>query len=145
MEASLEPASLYQGNYLPYLNRTHSYRETNCLSLIAEFYEKELGISWEEERQLFNNFNMEDLRSVMRIPIERIYALKNWSKISLTDMREFDILIYTRKDLLSHFSMYAGNLKILDLRENKKSALKHWNDNTRDNLAGIMRHKQLVT
>ena len=132
-------------NYLKYLNIKHDYQTNNCLSLIASIYENELHIPWIEERVLFNNFVINDIKDLRKIPISAIYNLKNWSKISLTEIQEFDIIIYTRLNKLSHFSMYVGNLKILDLRENFSSVLRHFNDTQRDNIEGIMRHKQLVT
>ncbi len=132
-------------NYLPYLNRTHSYTGDNCLSIIAEIYEKELNIPFTEERQLFNNFCFQDLKEIRRIPLEKVYSLENWIKIQLTQLQEFDIIVYTRNLKISHFNMYAGSYKFLDLIENQKSVLRHFNDIRTENIDGIIRHKQLVT
>ena len=68
-------------NIIPYLNIPHSYAGPNCLSLIADFYEKELKIPFTDERGIFNNFNIPNLKALRDIPIENVYSLKNWLKI----------------------------------------------------------------
>ena len=128
-----------------YLNIPHDYENSNCLALICRFYEEELGIKWEEERKLFNNFKIKDLKELRRIPVENVFTLKNWLKIDLTHIQEFDIIVYTREKKLSHFSMYVGDYKVLDLIEHQKSVLRHLNDNKRKNIEGCIRHRQLAT
>jgi hypothetical protein len=115
------------------------------MSLIAKFYEEELGIPLTEEREIFNNFKIKDIRDLRRIPVDQVFKLNNWTKINLTELQEFDILMYTRKDKLSHFSMYVGNYKVLDVREGQHSMLRHLSDTNRSNIAGIFRSRQLVT
>lgn len=132
-------------NIVKYLNILHNYSGTNCLALISQFYETELGILMEEERLLFNNFKIPDLKALREIPVEKVYSLKNWSKINLTNIKEFDIIMYTRHSKISHFSMYVGDLKILDLRQNSHSVLRHLNDTQRDSIESCFRHKQLAT
>jgi hypothetical protein len=132
-------------NYLPYLGRIHNYQKDNCLSLIAEIYEKELNISLIEERQLFQNFCFNDLKEIRRIPVQAIYNLKNWNKICLTKLQEFDIIIHVKYNKLAHFTMYAGSYKVLDLSESQKSVLKHLDDKQRTYIDGVIRHRSLVT
>ena len=140
-----EQAYLYQNNMIEkYLNISHDYEQINCLSLICKFYEDELGIIWEEERILFDNFKIATLKDLRRIPINNVFTLKNWIKIDLTFIQQSDIIVYTRKKKLSHFSMYVGNYKVLDLVENQKSVLRHFNDNKRNNIEGCIRHRQLA-
>jgi hypothetical protein len=136
-----EPVLPYLVNYRQYLNIPHDYKTNNCISLIANFYDKELKIPFEEERVLFNNFSITSIKELRSIPIESIYALKNWTKISLTEIQEFDIIIYTRNSKLSHFAMYMGEYKILDVKEGQTSKLSYLNDTQRNNIEGIMRHK----
>jgi hypothetical protein len=128
-----------------YLNIQHNYEDSNCLALICRFYEEELGIKWEEERRLFNNFKITDFKDLRKVPVENVFTLKNWLKINLTFVREFDIIVYTREKRLSHFAMYVGDYKVLDLVENQKSVLRHFNDNKRNNIEGCIRHRQLAT
>lgn len=132
-------------NYIQYLNRDHNYQTSNCLTLICEFYEKELGIIWDEERKLFNNFSLNSFGEIRKVPVGEVYNLRNWIKINLTEIQEFDIIVYTRNLRLSHFAMYAGNFKILDLVESQKSVLRHFNDQQRNNIDGVIRHRSLVT
>lgn len=132
-------------NIVKYLNIPHSYSGTNCLSLIAKFYETELNISFSEEREIFNNFQIPNLKALREIPIEKVYSLKNWSKIDLTNIEEFAIIMYIRHSKISHFSMYVGDLKILDLRQNSHSVLRHLNDTQRDSIGSCFQHKQLAT
>lgn len=143
---SQELVYLYQDKMIEkYLNIQHDYEHSNCLWLICKFYEEELGIKWEEERKLFNNFKITDFKELRRVPINNIFTLKNWLKIDLTFVQEYDIIVYTREKKLSHFAMYVGNYKVLDLVENQKSVLRHFNDNKRNNIEGCIRHRQLAT
>ena len=72
-------------SYRKYLNIQHDYASINCLSLICSFYENELGISWEEERKVFNNFQISSIKELRKIPIEDIYKMSNWIKKDLTN------------------------------------------------------------
>ena len=139
------PVSPYLDNLKNYLNVAHNYQNSNCLGLIARFYETELKIPFDEERILFNNFCITSIKDLRRIPIDRVYTLKNWIKIDLTNLQEFDIIVYTRQQRLAHFSMYVGQYKILDLAENQRSVLKHLNDTNRNNIEGAIRHRQLAS
>ena len=127
-----------------YLNIQHNYENSNCLTLLCRFYEEELGIKWDEEKIIFNNFKITDFKDLRKIPVDNVFTLKNWLKINLTFVREFDIIVYTREKRLIHFAMYVGNYKVLDLVENQKSVLRHFNDNKRNNIEGCIRHRQLA-
>ena len=128
-----------------YLNIPHDYNHVTCISLIGSFYENELGISWEEEKLALQKYNVKSLKDLFKVPIEDIYKLKNWEKVDLTNIQKYDIIIYTIKNKLSHFSMYVGNYKILTLHENERSQLRHFNDVVRNQITSIHRHRQLVT
>lgn len=129
-----------------YLNIKHDYASNmNCLILICMFYEKELGIMWDEERKLFNNFEFKSLREVRKqVTIEKLHGLKNWIKIDLITLQNYDILVHAKSNKISHFSMYVGEQKVLDLRENQYSMLRHLDDKQRENIEGCYRHRQLV-
>lgn len=130
--------------FTKYLNIKHDYEGINCLSLICKFYEKELNIPWEEEKLLFNNLHFTSIREIRKIPVEKLHNLKNWIKIDLLNIRKYDIIVYTKNEKLSHFAMYVGEQKILDLREEQHSVLRHFNDRQRDHIEGCYRHKQLA-
>lgn len=133
-------------NYLKYLNIAHQYdSDHNCVGLLAAIYERELNIDLSPEKNIFNNFKVLNLAEVRSIPISDLSKLNNWIKISLTNIQEFDIIIYTRNNKLSHFAMYVGDNKIIDVVERGRSSIKHLNDFTRKNIYSVIRHKQLVT
>jgi hypothetical protein len=132
-------------NIIPYLNIEHDYMGTNCISLIASFYEKELGISWVDEKNEFLNFKVQGAKEVRKIPISALENLKNWTKINLTDIKPFDIIVLVQNDRIKHFVMYVGEGKVLDLKEKSKSVLRYLNDKHRDETSVVFRHRQMAS
>jgi hypothetical protein len=133
-------------NIVKYLSRLHNYEDNiNCVTILADFYENELKIDLTEEKSIFNNFQVSSIKDLRKIPVEVLLSLKNWTKIDLTNLREYDIIIYSKNNKFSHFAMYVGDNKILNLSENERSALRHFNDKYRQNIQSCIRHRSLAT
>jgi len=130
-------------SYRKYLNIQHDYASINCLSLICSFYENELGISWEEERKVFNNFQISSIKELRKIPIEDIYKMSNWIKKDLTNIQPLDIIVYTRNSKLAHFSLYLGDYKILNLVQESFSKVTRLDDTQRNNIESVLHHRNV--
>lgn len=76
--------------------------------------------------------------------------IKNWFKINLTELKEYDILVFTnRKDQPRHFGMYIANNKFIHLPSDSMCVISELNDKYRERLqfgkcSGVYRHNDLV-
>ena len=81
-------------NITKYLGIPHSYEAgLNCITIIHEFYKKELNIDCIQElipsnitnSRWMKNFSLEDIDG---------WALKHGIKVTLTDIQDYDVLLF---------------------------------------------------
>ena len=108
--------------YVPYLKIKHEWDNINCYTLIELIYLSHLSIDLKNslgknigycehmnKRWFIANFTKAHLDK----------ELENWDKISLTDLKEFDILVFTnKKNRPFHFGLYIAQNTFIHLEEN---------------------------
>ena len=138
--------------HLPYLGIKHDYSNTNCITLVKSIYEAELNFY--EFDTIFNNIGVpkgpptDKKRWVFRITVDQIegQALKFFKKVNLTDIKEFDLLIFKLNEIRpSHFGVYVTSNKFLHSEEGKYSCLSELDDFYRKRLSSVWRVYQKNT
>lgn len=135
--------------YLPLLNLSHSWEGINCFTLVDKVYEDFLNISlsdtWKRAEilkyskeitaQWYKKYNKEKLDQ----------ETKYWVKIPLTELLEFDILVFTSsKDIPTHFGIYIEQNMFIHVLENTNVSLHLLDDECREKIYGAYRHPKLV-
>ncbi len=135
-----------QSKYLKYLNKKHDYLENNCITLINEIYKIELNSNAFDELWVYLSMpegKPQDGKAWMkRFSIQDIEygASLVAKKVDLTDLQEYDVILFKSKRLLPiHFGMYVGYNKFIHLEEGRFSKIDVLNDNWRDMIASIWR------
>src|ERR1051326_5664105 len=92
--------------YYKYLNINHSWSEINCLTLIELIYKDELKIDFQDTWLRTKPEKID--KNWFKIYGTNIFQdeLKHWINIPLTNLMEYDILVYTTKEGIPvHFGM----------------------------------------
>jgi cell wall-associated NlpC family hydrolase len=140
--------------YRKYVGIKHSWEDINCLTLIEWIYKEHLNIDfmpmWKRaqrengttavDRHWYHTYGASYL----------LNELEYWTKIDLSNVQEFDILIFvTRSNLPVHFGMFIGDNRFIEILENNYSQITELDDKHRRLLqlentsAGIYRHKEI--
>ena len=133
--------------YQKYLTKHHDWESFNCFHLIESIYREFLGIElsdlfnrvkidWSNshitKRWFYQNFTKEKLRE----------EEQNWVKVPLTDLQEFDILVFTtKKDRPVHFGLYITSNRFIHLEEYKNASFAYLDQDWRECLYGAYRHR----
>jgi len=135
-----------QSKYLKYLNKKHDYLENNCITLINEIYKNELNSNAFDKLWVYLDMpdgKPQDGKAWMkRFSIQDIEygASLVAKKVDLTDLQEYDVILFKSKRLLPiHFGMYVGYNKFIHLEEGRFSKIDVLNDNWRNMIASIWR------
>lgn len=143
------------GKYQEYLTLTHEWEDLNCLTLLEHLYKKYLNIdfmdTWLRADRKDGSTNI-DARWFAKYRREDfLNEISNWIKIELTQIKEFDILVFTSKgNLPKHFGMYIGQNYMIHMLQNNPCQISFLDDTYRDKLnientaSGIYRHVNLV-
>lgn len=129
-------------NIQRYLGMPHIYGSYDCIVLVQQFYEKELGCSFDlptypHSRQWMKQYTIDFLD-------ER--ASKYGKKVSLTDAQDYDLISFKSKksNLLIHFGLYIKPNRMLHVEEGKASQVEQLSDYWLQHLHAIYRHDKLV-
>ncbi len=135
-----------QLKYLKYLNKKHDYLENNCITLISEIYKNELNSNAFDKLWIYLDMpegKPQDGKAWMkRFSIQDIEygASLVAKKVDLTDLQEYDVILFKSKRLLPiHFGMYVGYNKFIHLEEGRFSKIDVLNTNWREMIASIWR------
>jgi hypothetical protein len=136
--------------YLKYLGIPHEWDTFNCFTLIEHIYNRELNIEFsdvwtrlkESKNCLFTTIWYKKYNPIL------LQEIGNWIKISLQEVKEFDILVFKAKhkpDLILHFGMYIDlPNKYIHTEEYKSSCINELNQEARERLYGVFRHPKMV-
>lgn len=132
--------------YLHYLRVKHDWNHINCLTLIEDIYDRFLGVNFNQSykrlnvdknkttysrRWFYSNFTKEFLE------VESKY----WVKITLTDLKEFDILVFVdKKERPNHFGCYIAQNKFIHIQEHQFATIELLNEDWREQLQGVYRY-----
>lgn len=129
-------------NIHKYIGIPHSYGNTDCITLVQQFYLQELGCSFDiptylPSRQWMKQHTVDSFDE---------WASKYGKKVSLTDAKNYDLISFKSKksNLLIHFSLYIKPNKMLHVEEGKSSQVDQLSDYWLQHLHAIYRHDKLV-
>ena len=133
-------------NITKYLGIPHSYEAgLNCITIIHEFYKKELNIDCIHElipsnitnSRWMKNFSLEDIDG---------WALKHGIKVTLTDIQDYDVILFKSRKLNRpiHFGMFLLPYNMLHLEEGSHSRYELINTTWTDCIHSAYRHRSLV-
>lgn len=140
--------------YYKYLEYHHSWQCINCLTLIEKIYKDNLDIDfsdqWKRAGRMDGTSGIDS--SWPKKFKDAILSEKiNWVKISLTELKEYDILAFVnRKNIPFHFGCYISNNKFIHAPRNSNINITDLNDYYREWMTyeytdgGAYRHKYLV-
>ena len=136
---------MVRNNIVNYLGLQHDYLGTNCITIIDQFYNKELQIDCIQE---LIPTTIENRRWMKDISLEDInkWALQHGIKVSLTDAQDFDVMVFKSKKFNRpiHFGMFLKPCNMLHLEEGRTSRYETISNEWLNALYSIYRHKSLV-
>jgi len=125
-----------------YLGIKHDYGKYDCVTLVQQFYEQELGCSFNlpaypHSRLWMKQYTVDFLDE---------WASKYGKKVSLTDAQNYDLISFKSKksNLLIHFGLYLKPNRMLHVEEGKTSQVEQLSDYWLQHLHAIYRHDKLV-
>lgn len=162
------------GLIAPYVDRPWRAGIFSDMSLVIDYYNKQLGIKilgWEEEEVIveakdrghFNSLKFEEIdlalwksRSYTDEVYKKYYSIEINNERHLNfflkkgfkkvkDFKKHDVL-FTKKslDLSGHASIFLGGNRVLDHAYRKKSSIENFSNNLKYSLKYILRHESLL-
>jgi len=138
--------------YRKYLGIKHDYQNTNCITLIAEIYEKELHR--DDFTKIWEYLNLPDGHPEQENKWWKFFTLqkllqctqKYATKIeNIVDLQEYDVIIFSapRRRIPVHFGMYIGQNYMIHLEEKSTSKIEMLNDDWREKIHSVYRRKMV--
>lgn len=125
-----------------YLGKQHKYGTFDCILLVQNFYQQELGVSFDTpsysfSRQWFKSFTLDAIDE---------WASKYGKKVSLTDARNYDLIIFRteKRNYATHFGIYIEHNKMLHVEEASQSRIDILDDYWKARIYRVYRHNELV-
>lgn len=123
-----------------YLGIPHNYSSINCLTLVLKVYKDILGIDVElpcypQSRKWINVYDPAFIDS---------WAQKYSTKVSLTQLKKYDLIVFNYAKYIDHFSLYLENYKMLHVRENSMSKIESMTSEDIQNIYACYRLNELV-
>ena len=125
-----------------YLFIQHDYNATNCVTLITDFYAKELSIDIElpeypKSKRWMLEFTTDSVD---------LWADKYAIKVPLTAAKNYDLMVFkaSNSNYLTHFGLYLERGKFLHMEEGKTSKIELLDDYWLSSLYKVLRHEQMV-
>lgn len=124
---------------IEFLGLPHSYGTTDCITLVINFY-KHLGIHVEIPTYTHSR------RWIKETPNSLIHntLLKYTKKVNLTEIKNYDLIVFSNKDYINHFAVYLDYYKMLHIEEQSVSKIERLDDYWINNIYGVFRPNELV-
>jgi cell wall-associated NlpC family hydrolase len=122
-------------NIQRYIGLPYEYGNVDCIKLLQTFYSQELGISidlpsYTFSKRWYYNFTLSEIDE---------WASKYATKVSLTNIKTYDLIVFKNKNVAQHFGMYITPFKLLHIETNSLSCVKTLNQSDLDSIYGIYR------
>lgn len=123
-----------------YLGLKHQYGTTDCITLVRNFYEQEFFIKinipeYVHNRRWMKQFTIQDID---------YWAKQCAKKVSLTEAKNYDLIIFKSGSYIIHFGIFIMPNRILHIEEAKTSCVECLSDYWITRIHGIYRHNELV-
>jgi cell wall-associated NlpC family hydrolase len=125
-----------------YLGIKHCYGSYDCITLVQNFYEQELGCSFNLPAYPTSRLWMKEYTTDFLDE----WASKYGKKVSLTEAQNYDLISFKSKksNLLIHFGLYIKPNKMLHVEEGNTSRVDTLSDYWMEHLHAIYRHDKMV-
>lgn len=126
--------------YNKYLGRKHVYGNFDCIRLVKEFYNNELGVSFDIPSYTLSN------KWIKEFTLESIdnWITKYGKKIELTEIKNYDLIVFKSGNFATHFAIYLAPNKILHVEDNSYSKIDVLDEYWLTQLYKAYRHDKLV-
>ena len=125
-----------------YIGLRHSYDNTNCITIIKDFYLKKLNLEFSLPDYPLSKHWIKEFTTT---------SIDNWAaqcakKVSLTNAKDYDVIAFKSKktNLVTHFGMYLMPSKMLHIEEGGISCVETLSDYWVESIHSIYRHDSLV-
>ena len=125
-----------------YLFIQHAYNATNCITLITDFYAKELNIdiklpAYSKSKRWMLEFTTDSVD---------IWADKYATNVPLTAAKNYDLMVFkaSNSNCLTHFGLYLERGKFLHMEEGSTSKIELLDDYWLSSLYKVLRHEKMV-
>ena len=125
-----------------YISLPHSYDNTNCITLIKDFYNNELNLEFSLPDYPLSKHWIKEFTTM---------SIDNWAaqcakKVSLTNAKDYDVIAFKseKTNLVIHFGMYLMPSKMLHIEEGGISCVETLSDYWVESIHSIYRHDNLV-
>ena len=136
---------MVRDNISKYLGYYHNYLEINCITIINDFYKKELNI---DDIEKIIPSDIKNRNWMKKISLEQIdeWALTYGKKVSLTEARDFDVMVFKSERFQRpiHFGMFLKPCHMLHLEEGRTSRYETITNEWATCFHAIYRHQSLV-
>jgi len=131
--------------YTKYLTLKHSWSGINCLTLIELIYKEQLNKSffkvWQRAEREDGTTNVAR-KWFKEYTTQIINEIKNWNKISLPEITEYDIIVFrSKRGIINHFGMYIGNNQFIHIMDGCYATISELNDEWREQIYSVCRYK----
>ena len=125
-----------------YIGLRHSYDNTNCITIIKDFYLKKLNLEFSLPDYPLSKHWIKEFTTT---------SIDNWAaqcakKVSLTNAKDYDVIAFKseKTNLIIHFGMYLMPSKMLHIEEGGISCVETLSDYWVESIHSIYRHDSLV-
>lgn len=136
--------------YSKYLGHKHVYTGLNCITLISEFYKRELNSDVFDSLFSYlknNNKEINSRRWMQSVSFEDIdrWAVEHAVKVNLTNAQDYDVIIFKSEKYSCpiHFGLYIYEMKMLHVEEGSHSMITPITDYWLDKIYAIYRRKMV--
>tara|TARA_B110000503_G_C7118037_1_gene401216 strand:+ start:279 stop:698 length:420 start_codon:yes stop_codon:yes gene_type:complete len=131
--------------YDKYLGIKHSYTQINCVSLLDIIYKEQLHSNaftkicgMLDIKSLYAYKDKQWMHNIKKSEVEAcITSIAR--KIILTDIQEYDVILFRHKKVLTHFGMYIGQNSFIHVEEGRESKIDKLTDKWREEISSIWR------
>jgi len=109
---------------LPYMDIKHEYGTFDCVELIKQFYEKELGILIELPKYP----KSDEWMTEMSIGYIDEHLLNYFIKIDLQNVKKYDLLVFRNKNKIIHFAIYIPTFRMFHILKGSYAKIDIIND-----------------
>ena len=129
-------------NIQNYIGIPHVYGSFDCIILVHQFYERELGYSFSIPTYEHSRAWMKQYDTVFLDE----WASKYTKKVSLTCAENYDLISFksNKSNLLIHFGLYIKPNRILHVEEGKTSRVDQLSNYWLQHLHAIYRYDKMV-
>ena len=118
-----------------YMDKEHEYGIFDCIILVTDFYKAEYNITIDVPIYPKTDAWM------IKVPKGQIDVClkKHFIKIDLQNAKNYDLLVFSRKEKIIHFGIFLSPFKMLHIVKGSRAKIEDINDYWRSNIYNVYR------